>query len=373
MSQRGFVAADTGSARRRGSGKGASLTTAEFGRFGVIMIEGAGGDAAHAEANGRFHLLIGGGALSPNGRLRATAGGLRLSDDHTAVLIAMLKRDPCAVCDVIEDEDLPVTERVDQDASLGIQDPFPLHLNDASRSARTPLREGLLGGAMVFGMTVSFVAFQGDEAHASTPQTSANKPSIHDQAGSPATAALPTPRYVKLAYGTGGAATGATTGGAATSGGPPPAGSTEQRLKDMQSGQTSIGKGYDGGTAHDDSISSGGAVTVPTVTAAPVEQPLTAAQRQQLNNDPQYQQYQQQSAAAQKAADEAVAKQQQIQSQLSTTADVAAKSKLQMDLVNARQAESDAKSQAAAAQANAGEIRKKVITAGAPVLLPPKP
>ena len=46
---------------------------------GIVVLDPRGGDAALAEANGRFHVFIQGGAMA-NGRLWATNGALRMHD-----------------------------------------------------------------------------------------------------------------------------------------------------------------------------------------------------------------------------------------------------------------------------------------------------
>src|SRR5262249_49108805 len=40
------------------SGRGTPFDTARFGPHGIVALEGVSGDAALAEANGRFHILI---------------------------------------------------------------------------------------------------------------------------------------------------------------------------------------------------------------------------------------------------------------------------------------------------------------------------
>lgn len=343
------------------SGKGTAFNASEFGKGGVVVIEGVAGDAAHAEANGRFHLLISGGAVSAKGLMRATAGGPRLADEDMARLFGALRRGDCKRCEVSENDGLPLVERVDPNAPLGLQDPFPLHIKELARPGRAQLREGLLSGAMVFGMTVSFIAMESGESRASTPDTTADKPSVHDQAAVPAAAVLPTPRYVKLAYGTGGH----------VEGGAAPANNAQQQLNNMATGKNTLGQGFDNGTAHDDTTVSSAPVTVPQATPAAVEQALTPQQQQQLGADQQYQQYQQQAATAQKDYDDAAAKSQEIKAQLGVTTDPVKKGELQVQLTNTLTDQDKAKSAVDAAHVNA-EIRKKVVV-GAPILLPPAP
>lgn len=77
----------------------------ELGNVGAILLEPVGGDAALAEANGRFRLLIHGGASGSGGGLRASAGSLRVSDEALAILLALLVNDRPALCGVFEHED----------------------------------------------------------------------------------------------------------------------------------------------------------------------------------------------------------------------------------------------------------------------------
>jgi hypothetical protein len=63
------------------TGKGTPFPAAEFGRAGVIVLQPKDGEAALAEANGRFGFFIQGGERSRGGLLRPTEdGSLRLSD-----------------------------------------------------------------------------------------------------------------------------------------------------------------------------------------------------------------------------------------------------------------------------------------------------
>jgi hypothetical protein len=89
------------------SGDGTKFPAAQFGPHGVAVIEPVSGDAACAEANGRFHFLIAGGRRSANGQLRSTAGSLRLSNEHQRVLFAALQKKQDVCCDVVECERLP--------------------------------------------------------------------------------------------------------------------------------------------------------------------------------------------------------------------------------------------------------------------------
>jgi hypothetical protein len=75
-----------------GSGTGTPYPGGEFGAAGIILLQPKAGDAALADANGRFGFFIQGGALSRDGRLRPTDGSLRLSNRHQRKLINVLRR-----------------------------------------------------------------------------------------------------------------------------------------------------------------------------------------------------------------------------------------------------------------------------------------
>ena len=81
------------------------VASPDLGSGGAILLEPVAGDAALAEANGRFRLFIHGGAPGSGGALRATAGSIRVSDEALAVLLALLANDVPALCGVFEHED----------------------------------------------------------------------------------------------------------------------------------------------------------------------------------------------------------------------------------------------------------------------------
>jgi hypothetical protein len=72
------------------SGAGSKYRPDLYGSGGAIVLLPVAGDAALADANGRFEILIHGGALSVDGRLRATSGHFRVSDDDLVTLCACL-------------------------------------------------------------------------------------------------------------------------------------------------------------------------------------------------------------------------------------------------------------------------------------------
>lgn len=72
-----------------------AASTRSYGPHPVIALEPLAGDALRAKQNGRSGLLIHGGALGPNGKLRPTLGCLRLSNDDQESLVVLLDGKDC--------------------------------------------------------------------------------------------------------------------------------------------------------------------------------------------------------------------------------------------------------------------------------------
>ena len=72
---------------------GMHLPAPEYGRAGVLLLAPVAGEAALAEANGRYTICISGGRSSRTGRLRPTAGGFRLADADMRTLLRLLGDD----------------------------------------------------------------------------------------------------------------------------------------------------------------------------------------------------------------------------------------------------------------------------------------
>jgi hypothetical protein len=142
-----------------------TLDSDDCGPHGVIVIEAVAGDAALAEANGRYRLLIEGGEGGPGGTLRSTAGSLRLHDRDQATLLAALKETTGVVCECVQDLTLEGMSAVAIDDAVVDYDPPRLHADVWERTGRgaTSRRQALLvgavaTGAMALSLTVSFVA-----------------------------------------------------------------------------------------------------------------------------------------------------------------------------------------------------------------------
>jgi hypothetical protein len=83
------------------SGNGTERPADRYGPHGVIVLRPTAGDAALADANGRFHLLIQGGAPGPGRRLRPTNGSLRLGNREQKRLIEILRDRRGIVCELL--------------------------------------------------------------------------------------------------------------------------------------------------------------------------------------------------------------------------------------------------------------------------------
>lgn len=158
------------------TGKGSPLAKSEYGPWGALVLEGITGDAAIADANGRFNFLIHGGDLSETGKLRSTAGGLRMHNAELRTLIGAVNKSHCKSCEIIE-VDGATGEAIHNDDKCALSDPLPLALTRPARDAGSmhlPRR-----GAVLAAVGATFVA-QGtlhaapiQAAFASSPRTPA--------------------------------------------------------------------------------------------------------------------------------------------------------------------------------------------------------
>lgn len=72
-----------------------------FGRFGIAVLDAIDGDAALADAAGRFEVWIHAGPASTDGRLRATNGSLRLSNEDQHRLMKALADRGGILCECV--------------------------------------------------------------------------------------------------------------------------------------------------------------------------------------------------------------------------------------------------------------------------------
>ncbi|HUE36102.1 MAG TPA: hypothetical protein VMO20_01825, partial [Candidatus Acidoferrum sp.] len=73
------------------SGGATAYSSEEFGSSGIVLLQPVSGEAALADANGRFGFFIQGGALSRTGRLRPTDGSLRLANRDLRKVVSLLR------------------------------------------------------------------------------------------------------------------------------------------------------------------------------------------------------------------------------------------------------------------------------------------
>jgi hypothetical protein len=182
------------------SGKGTFFPTAEFGPHGVAVLEAIAGDAALAEANGRFHVLLQGGRRAANGGLRTAAGALRLANDELCLLMAALRKADELSCEVMESDIKANLGFVFDDASFRGEDPAPLPRDEdgsvaiwaKSPSRRAALRAGAAGaaGLMALRLSVAFFALDAARppsalAYGSSPSGSNTPPESPPAASNP--------------------------------------------------------------------------------------------------------------------------------------------------------------------------------------------
>jgi hypothetical protein len=108
------------------SGTGTQRPADRYGPHGVIVLTPTAGDAALADANGRFHLLIQGGAAAPGQRLRPTNGSLRLGNREQKQLIDILRDRQAIVCELLPMPGTAATRPIATDEPSNESDP-PLH------------------------------------------------------------------------------------------------------------------------------------------------------------------------------------------------------------------------------------------------------
>ena len=193
------------------TGKTTPFAAAEYGPHGVVILEGISGEAAIAEANGRFQFFVQAGALAKDGSLRSTAGALRLSNEHQRLLVAALKRDVPAECDVVQSQPTRRTAKVFIDATCRAEDPPLIPAPGISRTQRkNPLtppshrdmqRSGLGSAAGFMALGLTFVIAPGSEPALATTVAKNQSASISSESKT-ATApeATKDKKYVQLAY-----------------------------------------------------------------------------------------------------------------------------------------------------------------------------
>jgi hypothetical protein len=98
----------------------------QYGPHGIIVLEPTAGDAALAEANGRFTFFIQGGACSPEQRLRATNGALRLYDEDHKELLTTVTGLSGLTCQCVQTAQTENAELIDVVSGYDEGDPPPM-------------------------------------------------------------------------------------------------------------------------------------------------------------------------------------------------------------------------------------------------------
>jgi hypothetical protein len=129
-----------------GSGAGTDYRQAAYGGCGIIVLDPCSGEAALAEANGRFHVFIQGGATA-TGLLCATSGALRVRDEDVGVLCALLGAAEGVECWCVEDAAMADGAAV-ADCGYDEGDPPPL-IRRRSFASEISRRRMLAAGAML--------------------------------------------------------------------------------------------------------------------------------------------------------------------------------------------------------------------------------
>jgi hypothetical protein len=105
------------------TGQGTPLAKYDYGPWGALVLEGITGDAAIADANGRFTFLLHGGDLSSDGLLRSTAGALRMRNADLRALLRAVEKANCKSCEIIEVDEL-IGEPIFDDQACALPDPL---------------------------------------------------------------------------------------------------------------------------------------------------------------------------------------------------------------------------------------------------------
>lgn len=105
---------------------------ARYGRFGIAVFDACTGDAALAEAAGRFELWIHGGSFTHD-CLSSTAGSLRLSDDDQRQLMRLPGTAGSATCLISNNPAFPngAYGQASEDTRSDYFDPPSLHANQS--------------------------------------------------------------------------------------------------------------------------------------------------------------------------------------------------------------------------------------------------
>jgi hypothetical protein len=253
------------------SGDGTALPARHYGPHGIVMLTPVSGQGLLAQSAGRQSLLIHGGPLGPQGRLRSTAGALRLANEDMQALLALLGTAPqlnalCYADDgkggapVHDDPHCTFAEPVALVQLASLPSSVPPH----AISRRHVLRAG--GAALV--VPVSFAA---------APRMAMAQTAYNGESST-------TPGNDQMAVQLNPAAAAADVGGPAAVEGATPAHSALDQLINATNGSESTGQAFDNGQGPSDTTVNATMQTpsTPDASAVPDDQPLP----QQVVDDP---------------------------------------------------------------------------------------
>ena len=100
----------------------APLQLGSYGPHGRIILAPVSGEAALAEAAGRFEIAIQGGRLGPStyNSLRATDGAIRVHDQAIWLLLAAVRGSPGLACEILPLDADPLLDGWEQDDGFGL-------------------------------------------------------------------------------------------------------------------------------------------------------------------------------------------------------------------------------------------------------------
>src|SRR5215472_12721980 len=137
-----------------GTGRGTQFDVSQYGRAGIIVLEPVSGEAAIAEANGRWYIGIHGGAPGAHARLRSTNGCIRMRDEDVAAVIAAIAGFANITCKCTETTSHATSMLVTIDPDYDEGDPISIPEEprlafragaEVTRPALRPIRERLIG------------------------------------------------------------------------------------------------------------------------------------------------------------------------------------------------------------------------------------
>ena len=108
------------------TGRGTQFDASQFGQAGMIVLEPVSGEAAIAEANGRWYIGIHGGVPGARGRLRTTNGCIRMRDEDVAGVIAAIAEFSNVTCECTETTSHATSMLVTIDPDYDEGDPISL-------------------------------------------------------------------------------------------------------------------------------------------------------------------------------------------------------------------------------------------------------